>query len=91
MIAYLIGLSFLLVGGILLYIKYLLIYKPKFKDYRDNKNRKWPVISGVFEFVVVDLWLWSFPLVTFLIGIALIILKTFGLIIDLLNKLKIIT
>lgn len=91
MIVYIIGIILMLIGGILLYIKYLLIYKPKIKDYRDNKNRKWSVISLVFEFVAFDIWIWSFPLVTFLIGLALIVLKTFGLIIDLLNKLKIIT
>jgi hypothetical protein len=78
----------MLFGGILFYIKYFFIYKPKFKDdYRDNKK-----ISGMFNFVVSDdnIWLWLLPEVTFLIGLALIFLKTFGLIIDLLNKLKII-
>jgi hypothetical protein len=77
---YIVGIILMLFGGILIYIKYFLI-KPKFKD-----------DGGMFNFVASDdnIWFWLLPEVTFLIGLAFIFLKTFGLIIDLLNKLKII-
>jgi hypothetical protein len=86
---YIVGIILMLFGGALIYIKYFLIYKPKFKDDLDNKKTS---DGGMFNFIASDdnIWFWLLPEVTFLIGLALIFLKTFGLIIDLLHKLKII-